>query len=91
MIAQTIMVDMPEEAAFLARHDEAVRRLKRTWEMPDVDAERIVRSLRENQGTVTNLLRRDYAIVFNDPQAAQEVVEAVMSALADRAQEPGAA
>ena len=91
MIAQTIMVDMPEEAAFLARHDEAMRRLKRTWEMPDVDAERIVRSLRENQGTITNLLRREYAIVFKDPRAAQEVVEAVMSALADRAPEPGAA
>ena len=91
MIAQTIMVDMPEEAAFLARHDEAMRRLKRIWEMPDVDAARIVCSLRENQGVVSNLLRRDYAIIFDEPQVAEEVVAAVMSALVDRPAEPGAA
>ena len=49
--------------------------------MPEADADRVVRSLRENGGRVTNLLRRDYPAIFDNVELATEVTEAVNTAL----------
>lgn len=87
IVRKTIVDNMTDEAEVLARHDEARRRLKRAFEMPDGDADRIIRSLRQNNGQVTNVLGERYGPVFEDPGIAAEVLEAVMSALEGREQE----
>lgn len=88
VVRTTVEQNMTDEASHLARHDEAVRRLKRVYEMPDRDAEKIIRSLRENNGRVSGAMRKSpQGVVFEDPDVAAEVIEAVMSALQGREQE----
>lgn len=88
IVAQTISQNMTDEAAFLARHDEAKRRIKSVFEMPDRDAERIIRSLRETPGRVSNKLGDQYPSIFQEDMAlASQVMEAVQSAFEDRAME----
>lgn len=81
VVHHTVRHEMTDEATFLARHDLARRRLKSIVEMPDADADRIVRSLREGGGRVSNVLRRQYPTVFDDGPTETEVVEAVGLAL----------
>lgn len=87
VVTKTIKENMTDEAELLARHDQAKTRLKRVFEMPDGDADRIIRSLRENKGKVTNVLAKQYAVIFEDPEIAAETLEAVMSALDGRGEE----
>lgn len=84
MVRVTIVENMTQEAGFLSRHDEARARLKLVYEMPDRDADTIVRSLRENAGRVTSKLLKAYESVFEDPAIAGDVIEGVMSALEGR-------
>lgn len=87
IVRKTVLENMTDEAEILARHDEARLRLKQAFEMPDNDADRIIRSLRQNGGKVTNTLSEEYVAIFDDPEVAAEVIEAVTSALDGRPQE----
>jgi Fic/DOC family len=86
VIRATVRENMTDEAQFLALHDEAKKRLKTVFEMPDNDADSIVRSLRENKYLVTNSLRNKYFAIFNDEETSKEIIEAVSSALEQRQQ-----
>lgn len=87
IIRATVVDNMTDEATFLARHDEARRRLKRTFEMPDRDADAIIRSLRQNNGAVSHKLSITYQQIFSVPDIAAEVLEAVASGLEGREME----
>lgn len=86
VIRATVMQNMTEEASFLALHDEAKLRLKRVFEVPNLDADAIVRSLRENQGRVSNQLLKRYPQIFANSEIAAEAAEAINSALENREQ-----
>ena len=87
VVKATVLENMTQEAELLAHHDEARIRLKQVYEMPNPDADAIIRSLRENQGRVSGKILERYPIIFEDPDIAGEAVEAVMSALEGREQE----
>jgi len=82
IIRKTITEEMSNEAKILAIHDEAKIRLKRVYEMPDQDANRIIQALLSinNRGTVTNSLKKQYPALFDDEKISAEVIDAVMSA-----------
>jgi hypothetical protein len=84
IIRATVVDNMTEEASFLAHHDEAKKRLKRVSEMPDRDADAIIRSLRQNNGTVSHKLAQTYDSIFSVPEITAEVLEAVASGLEGR-------
>lgn len=81
VVHHTMRHEMTNEATFLARHDLARRGLKRVIEMPDLDADRIVRSLREGGGRVSNVLRGQYPSIFEGGPIESQIIEAVMQAL----------
>jgi hypothetical protein len=84
VIKTTVRENMTNEAQFLSLHDEAKIRLKQVFEMPDVDADAIIRSLRENKYAITNTLRAKYPEIFANREISDEVVEAISSALEQR-------
>jgi hypothetical protein len=87
VIRSTVITNMTQEAEFLAKHDDAKQRLKKVFELPDRDADAIIRSLRQNNGRATNILTKRYEAMFEDPLIAAGVLEAVMSALEGRPME----
>lgn len=82
-IINTAIVDnMRNEAIYLRNHDNARLALKEICEMPDAMADRIIRSVNENQAeTAGKHLRKQYPQVTEDMWA--QFVKAVREAFAD--------
>jgi hypothetical protein len=57
--------------------------LKEVLEMPDQDANRIIRSIKENGWVVSSKLKKGYP-QLEDERMTERVVEAVRSAFEDR-------
>ena len=51
-VTRTVEHDLPHEIDYLRRHDEAIRRIMDTVEMPDRLAENLVMFIRQNKGTL---------------------------------------
>lgn len=51
-VERTVEHDLPQEIDYLRRHDEAMRRIMDTVEMPDRLAESLVMFIRQNKGTL---------------------------------------
>lgn len=83
LIRHTITNLMAQEAQLLLQFQRATERIKEMIELPDPDASRIIRSLREGGGRISGKLTREYPFLC-DPSLAQRLVEAVQSAF-----EPG--
>lgn len=79
VVAHTIRTEMADEARVLVIFQRAQERLKEVLEMPDQDASRIIRSLKENGWQVSSKLRKAYP-QLNDTHRAERVVEAARSA-----------
>ncbi|MDN8793381.1 hypothetical protein Q0M19_14275, partial [Staphylococcus aureus] len=56
VLRQTVEHEMAEEALALRQYDEARTAIKNVIEMPDQDADRIIRSLKQEEWTVSNKL-----------------------------------
>lgn len=84
VVAHTVRTEMADEARVLVIFQRAQERLKEVLEMPDQDANRIIRSLKENGWRVSGKLRKTYP-QLEDEQRSNRVVEAVRSAF----EEPG--
>ncbi|HAF2412805.1 TPA: Fic family protein [Salmonella enterica] len=83
VVKYTVQTEMPEEARVLATFQLAKNRLKEVIEMSDQDANRIIRSVRENGWDVSGKLRRQYP-QLDDGARASRVVEAIRSAFEER-------
>lgn len=83
LIAHSIHTEMAEEARVLLRFQRAQQRIKDMMEMPDLDAARIIRSIKENGWTVSGKLAKEYPPLDNKALALR-LVEAVQSAFEDR-------
>lgn len=83
VVAHTVHSEMANEARVLVLFQRAQQRLKDVLEMPDQDANRIIRSLKENGWQVSGKLRKAYPLLDNALRA-QRIVEAVRSAFEER-------
>jgi hypothetical protein len=83
LVNKTITREMANEARILVRFDHATSRLKDLVEMPNQDAGRIIRSIKDNHWQVSNKLSGEYP--FLQEEAMQlRAVEAIQSAFEDR-------
>ena len=78
---------MAEEARVLLKFLLAQRRIKDVMEMPDPDAARIIRSIKDNNWQVSGKLVREYP-QLEDRLLALRMVEAVQSAFEGREPAP---
>jgi hypothetical protein len=83
LVAHTIRHEMADEARVLVRFRLAQQRIKEVLEMPDPDAVRMIRSIKEAGWRVSGKLMKEYP-VLDDKALALRVVEAVQSAFEDR-------
>ncbi|VVM64250.1 hypothetical protein PS645_01431 [Pseudomonas fluorescens] len=79
VVKHTIRTEMADEARVLVIFQRAQEQLKEVLEMPDQDANRIIRSIKENGWKVSGKLKNGYP-QLDDDSVAQRVVEAVRSA-----------
>jgi len=75
----TIDQEMRKEATFLRSVRAARAQIKEIIEGPDSDIDRIIRSVRDNDGKVSNKLRKDFPLLDN-PEVGPEVIRIVQSA-----------
>ncbi|WP_445657587.1 Fic family protein [Achromobacter sp. NCFB-sbj8-Ac1-l] len=83
VVARTIRVDMADEARILVEFQLAQARLKEVVEMADLDASRIIRSIKENGWIVSGKLKQQYPQLAS-ARVAASVVQAVRSAFDDQ-------
>ncbi len=76
VIKHTIDTEMAAEAQILLRFQSAQQQLKNIIEMPDHDANRIIRSLKKNEWQISNKLKKEYP-VLEDAEMAELVTVAV--------------
>lgn len=76
-VLHSIRVEMREEALYLQQHDAARARLKEVLEGPNADLDRIIRSVREQQGQVSGALKKQFPRLADEHFAAL-VVAAVL-------------
>jgi len=69
-VERTIDHDLPREIDYLRRHDEALRRIMDTVEMPDRVAENLIMYIRKNNGTLGRKRRENEFAKLTDPEVA---------------------
>ena len=79
VLGKTLATKMREESRYLQLHARARAALKEVVEMPDAQADRVIRSLQQNEGALSNVLAREIPILA-EPGVWAEVVEAVSAA-----------
>jgi hypothetical protein len=72
----TIEREMRSEAQYLQRHGLARARLKSIIEGPDSALDRIIRSIREGQGVISEKLRKEYPLLQR-PEISDDAVRAI--------------
>jgi hypothetical protein len=82
VVEHTIRTEMADEARVLVIFQRAQEQLKEVLEMPDQDANRIIRAIKENGWIVSAKLKKGYP-QLEDERMAARVVEAVRSAFED--------
>ncbi len=70
-VQRTVEVDLPREIDYLRRHDEALRRIMDTVEMPDRLAENLLMFIRQNGGTLPKRRRENEFKALEDKEVQQ--------------------
>jgi hypothetical protein len=76
-VKRTVEQDLPREIDYLRRHDEALRRIMNTVEMPDWVAENLLMFIRQNKGKLPKRRRTGEFEKLTDAEVAS--LEAVVS------------
>ena len=84
VIEHTVRKEMADEARVLVIFQRAQQRLKEVIEMPDQDASRIIRSLKENGWQISGKLKKTFPLL-DDATLSGRIVEAVRSAFESQA------
>lgn len=84
VIEHTVRKEMADEARVLVIFQRAQQRLKDVVEMPDQDASRIIRSLKENGWQISGKLKKTFPLL-DDTTLSGRIVEAVRSAFETQA------
>lgn len=82
IVSRTLTEQMREESGYLRSHARARAALKEVVEMPDHQADRILRSIEQNRGELSNVLAKEVPILAK-PGIWAEIVDAVSQALAE--------
>jgi Fic/DOC family len=80
LLRQTVEQDMAEEALILRQYDQARTAIKQWVEMPDQDADRIIRSLHQSNWTVSGKLRQELPEIFEEGGALYSAHENLINA-----------
>ena len=70
-VQRTVEIDLPREIDYLRRHDEAMRRIMDTVEMPDRLAENLLMFIRQNGGTLPTRRRQNEFKALDDKEVQQ--------------------
>lgn len=70
-VRHTVEHDLPREIEYLRRHDEALRRIMDTVEMPDRLAENLIMFVRQNGGSLSKKRRQSEFEALTDEEVAQ--------------------
>jgi hypothetical protein len=81
-VQRTVEIDLPREIDYLRRHDEALRRIMDTVEMPDQLAENLLMFIRQNGGTLPKRRRQNEFKALEDKEV-QQLEEIVREAFED--------
>ena len=79
VLARTIREDMREESRYLRSHAQARAAIKEIVEMPDMQIDRIIRSVEANQGNLSNVLAKEMPLLA-EPVIWDAIVQAVARA-----------
>jgi hypothetical protein len=82
VVRMTIEQEMRKEAGYLRSLRTARERVKQVIEGPDVDIDRIIRSVRENGGKVSNKLIKEFP-ALEDEQLAAAATAAIQTAFVE--------
>lgn len=82
ILARTLTEQMREESRYLRRHARARAVLKEIVEMPDQQADRVLRSIEQNRGELSNVLAKEMP-VLRESGVWSDIVEAVERAFRD--------
>ena len=86
-IQRTVEQDLPREIAYLQSHDDALRRIMDTVEMPDRLAENLLRFIRQNKGRLPKGRRTKEFANLTDKEVGQ--IEAIVREAFDQVQDIG--
>jgi hypothetical protein len=89
IIGRTLTEKMREESRYLRSHARARAALKEVVEMPDQQADRVLRSLEQNRGELSNVLAKEMPLL-RQPGVWAELVEAVSQAFQEGGTADGA-
>ena len=81
LLRQTVETAMAQEAQVLRQHDRARAAIKQVVEMPDQDADRIIRSLHQENWQVSGKLQQEFPSLFLEGGALFPLRERVVSAV----------
>src|SRR5260370_13677479 len=74
-VQRTVQFDLPREIDFLRRHDEALRRIMDTVDMPDRLAKDLIMFVQQNHGALPKRRRRhEFSTLTDDKEAALSAV-----------------
>lgn len=79
IVARTLTEHMREQSRYLLNHRRARQALKEIVEMPDSQADRILRSIEQNNGMLSNQLAKDMPILSR-PGIWEQITEAIAQA-----------
>jgi hypothetical protein len=80
IMKRTLTEQMREQSRYLRSHGRARQVLKEIVEMPDQQADRILTSIEQNNGELSNALAKQMPIL-NEPGVWTEIIEAISLAL----------
>jgi len=79
VVKRTLTGQMREQSRYLRNHGRARQALKEVVEMPDQQADRILRSIEQNEGELSNALAKQMP-VLSEPGVWAEIIEVVSQA-----------
>lgn len=84
IIGRTITEQMREESRYLRSHVQARQAIKEIVEMPDHQADRLLRSMEQNKGQLSNVLAKEMPVLTR-PDVWEGITEAVARAFRQEA------
>lgn len=85
VLARTLTEQMREESRYLRSHHRAREAVKEIVEMPDLQVDRVIRSIEQNAGKLSGALSKEMP-VLQQPGVWEALTEAVANAFVDEGQ-----
>ena len=79
VLERTVRHDMRNESRYLRAHARAREAIKALVEMPDLQADRVIRSVQTNQGQLSNVLKKEISLLA-EPALWAAIVQAIEGA-----------